>query len=488
MGAVGATVGSAGGPTAAAWAQLGAGLTGTLVLPSDADYDVARQLCYAQYDSIYPQAIAYCATPADVSTCVRFATRNGIPARARSGGHSSAGYSTTTGLVIDLSRLNSVRIGTGSVTVGAGTQQVDAVAALAPSGLALPGGLAATVAMAGFVQGGGLGLLTRKYGMACDHVLGADVVLADGSSLHCSPTSQPDLFWALCGGGGGNFGIVTAFQLAPVAISGLVNFTLTWPWDVAAAVLTGWQEWLLASPRESGAELVISLPDAAPGNVPLVTVSGAWCGDPAGAAANVNALISAVGSSPTTNTSSQLSYQDSAMAWYGCSTRTVPQCHRVGYSSAGALPRGEFLVSRTRMFSDQVPGSGVSDILAAYDANRLPGHTRVFSTAGLGGAVNDVARTATAYVHRDTQFSFIAATTLPTGQPAQADRDAANAWATTVFDTMDPYSNGETYQNFMDPALVDWRRSYYAENYPRLVAVKQEYDPTRFFSFPQAVG
>ena len=471
------------------WGDLATRIKGTLVTPSDAAYTTAKQAYYSQFDVINPQAVAYCVSAEDVAECVKFAKANYITATARSGGHSSAGYSTTTGLVVDVSRMNSATsISATSAVFGAGIQLVDATNALAPQGLAVPGGLHPTVGLAGYLQGGGFGFLTRSEGVGCDNLLGAEVVLASGEIVRASETTNADLFWALRGGGGGNFGIITRLKVKPVAITGLVNFSLTWAWEHAAKVVAGWQRWIVDGPRQLGAQFNIVMPDAAPGAVPLVSVSGAWSGDPTQAAAVVDALVSAVGKAPATRRVQALPFQDAMMEWYGCAGKSVAQCHRTGTTTEGVLARGNFLLTRTRMYSAAQPESAITAELAAFDANRRTGHTRVLSAAAFGGKANDVSRTATAYVHRDTQFSLIAATTLPVGSPSTADRDAAKTWVNGVFNALDPTSNHETYQNFVDPSLVSWRTAYYAENYNRLLTVKNHYDPGRFFKFAQSVG
>ncbi|MFD7924226.1 FAD-dependent oxidoreductase [Streptomyces sp. NPDC059740] len=477
------------------WDRLRTLLQGTLVLPSDAAYPVAKELFFSQYDTVSPAAVAYCTSEQDVQQCLRFAQDHGVALVPRSGGHSHAGYSTGPGLVLDLSALNSLTVNpaagsadTPTVTVGPGVQQIDSLTALAPAGLALVGGSCPTVGAAGFLQGGGYGLLSPSAGMGCDHLLSARVVLADGSVVTASAKEHPDLFWALRGGGGGNFGVVTSFEVSPLGITSLVNYSLTWGWDVAAQVLGAWQEWVARGPRELGTTLTVALTDAAPGTAAVLNVSGAWRGSVSSLNQCLDDLTALVGSAPDTRQADQLSYRDAMMAHYGCADDTAAQCHRVGVTADGLLPRGTFLTQRNRMFRTPLPGSGVSGLLAAFDADRRAGHTRLLSAAGLGGAINDVARDATAYVHRDTVFQLIGIDTVGTADPAAAEQAAAQSWVTGVFEAMDPYSNGESYQNMPDPALTDWRRSYYAENHPRLAATKALYDPHRFFTFPQAIG
>ncbi|MFF9003963.1 FAD-binding protein [Streptomyces achromogenes] len=166
------------------WEALRDHLDGTLVLPYEAGYARARQQYWSEFDSVLPEGVAYCASARDVATCLLFAQDHGLPVAPRSGGHSPAGYSTTAGLVIDVSRLNTIAVNPSTVTVGAGVQQIDALSLLALGGLALTGGSCPTVGVAGFVQGGGYGLLTRSYGMACDRLVSAEAVLTDGRTVH----------------------------------------------------------------------------------------------------------------------------------------------------------------------------------------------------------------------------------------------------------------------------------------------------------------
>jgi FAD/FMN-containing dehydrogenase len=470
------------------WAKLRNHLTGELILPADAQYGQAKQVAFAQYDSADPAAVAYCASAQDVRTCLLFAQHNGVPVTPRAGGHSHTGYSTGAGLIIDVSRLNSVEVGQSTVTIGGGTKQVDALAALEGTGLALPGGMHPTVSAGGFLQGGGYGLLTRSAGMACDHMVSAEVVLADGRIVLCSAYSEPDLFWALRGGGGGNFGIVTRYELVPVQLTRLVNFTLSWPSTAAAAVLAAWPAWVIDGSRELGTALTIGLGNAAPGTEPAVVVTGGWTGALDGLTESLDSLAALVGQPAAARTVQELSYRDAMMYWYGCSDKTAAQCHLVGQTPEAQLPRGAYLRTRNRLFSQPLPASGVDELLAAFNADRRAGHRRALSGAAFGGKANDPARTSTAYVHRDSEFMLVLANSLATATPAPEERAAAEAWVDNGFAAWEPYANGESYQNIPDPVLTDWRTAYYAENYARLADVKHRYDPDRVFQFPQAVG
>ncbi|MGW1156982.1 FAD-binding oxidoreductase [Streptomyces sp. NPDC002513] len=470
------------------WALLQKRLSGTLVLPADAAYSTAKQISWTEYDSVQPAAIAYCQSAADVSACLRFARANGIPATARSGGHGFLGFSLTTGLVIDVSRLNGVRADGNIVTLGGGALQIDTISGLAGTGLALPGALFPTVGAGGFIQGGGLGWQTRYLGMASDTLESACVVLADGTVVTASATQNSDLFWALRGGGGGNFGVVTSYRMTATPVPTLSRFNFGWTWDQAADVLEAWQRWAIASPRRLSSGPVLALFDAAPGAVPVVGVAGVWLGDPADLPPLLDALVAEVGHAPATRTVNDDAYTDGMRAWYNCNTLTVPQCHLQGTTPEGQIGRFGWSLDRSRLFSNAIPASGIDALLTAFDADRVAGHSRFIRTIVLGGRANDLGRTDTAYVHRDSEFIVSVATGLSTGTPSAVDQTIALNWAGGVFDVINPYSNGESYVNYLDRVLPDWADAYYKENLGRLRTVKAHYDPTNFFRFAQSIS
>jgi FAD/FMN-containing dehydrogenase len=471
------------------WARLRSRLQGRLVLPGNGTYTTAKQLSTAEFDTIDPQAIAYCASPADVALCLGFAQDAGVRVAARSGGHSAAGYSTTTGLVIDVSGLNTISVGAATTTLGAGAQLVDVTNTLAPHGLAVSGGFCPTVALGGFLQGGGMGLLTRHTGISSDTVTAAQVVLADGTTVRASPNRNSDLYWAIRGGGGGNFGVVTAYEVTPTAITDLTLGTVAWDYATAVDVLDGWSRWLPDAPRTIGGAAVVSLPDAAAGNTPTVSVLLSSVGTAAELAAETARLISLVGTPATAQNGFTAPYLSVMMSLYGCGSYPADACHRLGGGNpAGVLPRATFAVERSRLFYGPPPRSMWADAVARFDDIRVAGQQHLIQLGALGGAVDDLGRGDTAYVHRGALFSASFLGVIAAG-PADASAEAAaRQWAGTGFAIMDPLSSGETYQNFIDPELAGWRSAYYAENYPRLVAVKSKYDPHRVFCFPQAIG
>ncbi|MDH6132648.1 FAD/FMN-containing dehydrogenase [Kitasatospora sp. MAA4] len=473
------------------WSQLASHLQGQLVLPTDPTYSTAKQLELMQFDAINPQGVAYCVSPTDVSVAMRFAQDNCLPATVRSGGHSYGGYSTTPGLIIDTSRLNAVTLSaSGSVSLGPGSQNVDILNTLAPYGLVVSEGGCPTVAVGGFLQGGGFGFLTRPTGMACDAMTSAQMVLADGSIVTASAQQNPDLFWAIRGGGGGNFGVVTSYTVTPHSGDAMAFANLSFSYDSTAEVLNGLTQWMVNAPRTIGGGAYIVMADAAAGTVPTTTVSLASRGTPTELTAEISRLISLTGVAPVNQQSATMTYRDLMMMVFGCGGLTQDQCHRVGATSTGQIARPSYSLERTRLFSGPtLDQTGWAQVMTAFEADRIAGQLRNLEVQMWGGAANDPQRTDTAYVHRDSLFSVAYRTTI--NDPAAdstASRAVARTWVDASFATIDPYSNGETYQNWMDPALTDWKSSYYAENYPRLAQIKSSYDPYRFFRFAQGIG
>jgi FAD/FMN-containing dehydrogenase len=212
-------------------------LSGALLLPEDAGYADAKVGFNPLFDQQKPAAVAKCSSADQVRDCV-LAAAGRVPIAGRSGGHSYAGYSTPTGgLVIDVAPMSQIQIkDERTVVIGAGAKLKDVYEVLAQSRRCLPAGTCPTVGIAGLTLGGGVGVLTRKYGLTCDHLLSAEVVAADGRILTASAESEPDLYWALRGGGGGNFGIVTSFTFSTDPAPNLVVFSLKFPTGSAATV------------------------------------------------------------------------------------------------------------------------------------------------------------------------------------------------------------------------------------------------------------
>ncbi|MDQ2687018.1 MAG: FAD-binding oxidoreductase, partial [Armatimonadota bacterium] len=240
-----AALGALGEPGACAATPDVAHLGGRVVLPGQPGYDAARQDHNARIVRA-PAAVVFCRNAADIAGAVGWARRNHVPLRVRCGGHSYEGYSLVDdGLVIDVSALNRVHLDAAGQTarVGAGVRLLDLYEALWPHRVTVPGGSCATVGIAGLTLGGGYGLLARRFGLTCDHLNAAEMVLADGSVVRADAQNHADLLWACRGGGGGSFGIATEFTFRVRPVNTVAVYRLTWGWDDLNAVLNAWQSW-----------------------------------------------------------------------------------------------------------------------------------------------------------------------------------------------------------------------------------------------------
>ncbi|MGW1179311.1 FAD-dependent oxidoreductase [Kitasatospora sp. NPDC002543] len=473
------------GAPATEWLRLRNRLQGSLVLPSDPGYDLAKQLQIASYDAVAPQGIVYCETPGDVRTAISFAQYNGLGLRTRSGGHNFSGWSTGDGLVVDTSRLNQAVATGGTVHIGPGAKSVDALSALAPYGKQVVAGTCATVCPGGFIPGGGIGYQSRKFGLGSDRVVAQTIVLADGRTVRATAGNEPDLFWALNGGGGGNFGVVVDFEVRPIDAPTQVYFSLTWDWSKAESLFAAWQDSLVDGPDSFGSAFILALPDAAPGNTPTVLLTGCYQGPKAELDAILDGFAGAVNAAPLTRVVAEGTYAQAQMEVYHCGELTQDQCHRVGQTPGATLPRTAYEQEAYRFVAERQGAAGITDLVQAFDADRRAGQRRFLHCMGLGGQVSRVGRTDTAYVNRDALYvlGYVAELDKPNDQ----DGPAAAAWVDAGATVLDRIASG-AYVNFPSTRLENWREAYYAENYPRLVDVKRRYDRDNFFRHPRSIG
>ncbi len=476
-------------PSGTDWSELSRTLRGMLVQPNSQEYPTARQLFNPRFDNVFPAAIAYCASPADVGTCLAFARRFRLPFAPRSGGHSYAGYSTTTGLVLDVTPMSSVVVnaGTQTATVGAGARLIDVYAALAQHGLALPAGTCPTVGIAGLALGGGVGVLSRKWGLTCDNLLAAQVVVADGRVLTCDAHHDPDLFWALRGGGGGNFGVVTSLSFRVHQLATLSLFTLTWPWSVAATVVDAWQHWAPQAPDEVWSGCLLQATSDKQSD-PVVQVYGVSIGDVAPLDSLLQQLTGQVGVAPLNRSLWEASLLETMLDEANCSDKTVGECHLPSQNLHGQVPRSTFR-AKSDYFTSFLPRQGL-DLLVKAISRCQTSPTLGEGSVGLdafGGAINRVAADATAFVHRDTLFSAQYAATWNANAPASIV-ETNHSWLTEMWQELHPYASESAYQNYIDPDLIHWQHAYYGSNLLRLQHVKAAYDPSDLFHFEQSIS
>ncbi len=458
-------VGSIAWPDEDAWERLRHSLAGPLFRPSDPGYPEAKQGFFTLYDDRFPAAVAGAARVEDVQRCVEFAAARGLPIAARCGGHSYPGYSTVDGgLVVELSRMADVRVRPdGSAVVGAGARLSDVTAVLAAAGRVLPAGTCGTVGVTGLALGGGIGVLDRKYGLTCDHLVAARVVTADGCVRTASATSEPDLYWALRGGGGGNFGIVTEFTFRTVPVEDVTTFDLKFPVAAQAALLGAWQEWQPRMPDELWSGMGLG-PSAA-------GLSGTFVGPEARLKPLLDELVRAVGN-PSERMQRERSHLEAMAHFDG-------RDFRGGANPDAAPAQRAAYIGTSRMLMR--PIEDPAEVVALLDSSPL---LYTIIDAG-GGAVGRVGTHETAYPHRRALASF---QMLHGAGPADGGEAFARHAVGVVRDGLGPEFGTTGYVNYLDPEMPDWARAYYGTNLGRLRRVTRKYDPEGVFAFPQGLS
>jgi len=460
-------------------------MRGALVLPTTAGYATDRLLYNSKFVDLHPQAIAYCASSDDVARCLDFVTSHGIDLAARSGGHSYAGYSNSSGLVIDVSRMATITVDTraNTATVGAGAQLIDVYNEIGNANRLLPGGSCPTVGIAGLTLGGGIGVFGRKYGLTCDNLQSVGIVTADATFVTADAQNNSDLLWACQGGGGGNFGVATSFQFGVHAMPEISLFTLQYPWSAASDVLGAWQDWITTMPDElwSNCQLLSA------GTAGYVAqMSGVFCGSLAELDSLLAPLKSAIATPPTGNFQGSNDYLAAMEIEAGCSGLTVAACHLPSQNPDGRLSRSAYS-AKSSYVNGPMTSTQLAQIVEAVVnlKSRAPTIGGGLAFDAYGGAINRIASDQTAFVHRDKLACIQATYSWSTYTPS-AVIAAGQTWLTWLgSNVFDPLSGA--YQNYIDPTLVDWQAAYYGSNLARLEQIKAKYDPENVFSFAQSI-
>jgi UDP-N-acetylenolpyruvoylglucosamine reductase len=447
--------------------KLKSSFRGELIQPADAAYESARKVYNGMIDK-RPRLIARCVDVADVIAAVEFGRDNNLLTAIRGGGHNGAGLGTCDdGLVIDLSRMKGVRVNPAArtVRVEAGCVWGDVDHATHTFGMATPSGFISTTGVAGLTLGGGIGYLTRQYGLTIDNLLAVDMVLADGRFVTANSEENPDLFWAVRGGGG-NFGVVTSFEfrLHPV---NMVHFGPTfWPLDQATDVLRAYRHFITKAPEDVNgffAFLVVPPAPMFPEHLHLKKVCGiVWCCT--GAAEKVEESLKPM--------------------------RTLG---KPLFDHVGPAP---FPVVQSIFDGLFVPGlqwywradnfTELSDEAIARHVehgSKMPTMLSTMHLYPVNGAARRVGKNDTAYSFREALFAEVIVGVDP--DPANADK--ITTWCKEYWTALHPYSSGGAYVNFMMDEGQDRVQSSYRDNYQRLAGIKKKYDPKNLFRVNQNI-
>lgn len=440
-------------------AGLRARVRGPVLTAADAGYDAARRIWNAMIDK-RPALIVRCVGAADVLEAVRFAASHEVLTSVRGGGHNVAGTAVCDGgLMIDLSPMKGIQVDPAARTAWAqpGLLWQEFDHETQAFGLATTGGVVGETGIAGLTLGGGVGWLVRKYGLTCDNLLAADLVTADGQLRRATPEENGELFWALRGGGG-NFGVVTAFHYRLHPVSTVLAGLVIHPRRAARAVIRFHRDFIAAAPEELTSYIgLITAPDGQP----LVALASCYCGDP-GEGERVLRPLREFGS-PLVDDIKPIPYT----AMQGVFGPAFPWGNRNYWKSS---------------FLHALPDAAVDAVVEQADRVRSP--LSVVALEYYGGAASRIAADATAFPHRAAAYHL-----LILGQWRDPAEDPVHVgWARECWEAVRPWASGAVYMNTLgDDAGTSAVRDAYGANYPRLAALKAKFDPGNLFRLNQNI-
>lgn len=444
-------------------------LTGRVVRQGDSEFEAAR-LGWNQLYSSTPEAVVFCAETADVVNALTWARHNDIPVRVRSGRHCLEGWSGVDGgLVIDVSAIKSATIDpeAGTATVGAGLNQLEAVTALGAEGFAAPTGTEGSVGLAGATLGGGFGLLTRRFGMASDNLLAAEVVVAPAgggaTAVIADEHNNTDLLWALRGAGNGNFGVVTSLTYKIHPLTQAIHIVATWTGlDDLAAVFAAWQRSAPYVDDRLTSQLEISRD--------RIMLVGALASGPVADALQLLAPILSVGSPDVVT--KDASWADIYTA-FQIPTDDEPANWKF----------------QSQFMSQPFPPEAVS-IVGSFMSNAPTPQCNYFTNAFGGAVKNSEPPGGSVFAHRDALFYAEpgAGWGVRDATPSAPESLSATClnWITEFGEALTPYASG-AYVNVPNAGMPDWEKAYWGSNIDRLRTIKATYDPDSVFSFEQGL-
>jgi FAD/FMN-containing dehydrogenase len=438
--------------------ELQESLGGRIFRPDDEDYDNVRKVFNGMIDK-QPALIVRCAGVADVIAAVNFAREANLLVAIRGGGHGVTGNAVCDGgLVIDLSAMKGVHVNPrnqmaraeGGATWGDFDRETQAF------GLATTGGIVPSTGVAGLTLGGGIGYLNRKYGLSCDNLRSADVVTADGQLLRASSDENEDLFWGLRGGGG-NFGVVTSFEFQIHPVQSVLAGEIIYPLNHAKAMLRFLRDWSTAAPDEVRADAtLLSGPDG-----PALDIIVCYCGAIEEGEKVLQPLRSFC--PPIVDTVAPVPYKTVQNL-----LTPVFKPGFLHYWKAGFI----------REFSDDA-----IQAIVDFFAGAVPTPFAAVAIEHLGGAVSRVGKQDTAFCHRDAQHSLLV---LRMWQDPSESEDNVD-WARRCYRAAEPFLKDSAYVNYLGDEGEAKIRAAYGDNYARLAAIKNKYDPTNFFRLNQNI-
>lgn len=434
-----------------------------IMVPTDrsfSNYEVA----FNKRHATVPTVRVLCKTPEAISICVKWAQQFSIPLAMRSGGHSYEGFSQTTGLVIDTRLMNQIHIGTNQISsfkVQAGAQLGNIYQELSKHQLVIAAGSCPSVGVSGHTTGGGYGLLSRSFGLACDQLISAQMVNADGNILSLSDASNQDLFWAVRGGGGGSFGVVTEFEFKPTPLQKVLTYILAWnvTREVAVDLLTAWQNILPQGRSDINGLIKVTM--NAVGVYQVRAVGQALC--------SLDDLKSTFQPlfnihKPTRDTYDVMKFMDAVTRFSG-------------QDSPEMIP--VYMKSK----SDYVKGQPMSTVSMKEFLTKLPPNLSVMFDC-YGGAIRNKKNHETAFAHREDTLCSVQYY-MEWMNPLKTNEYLARI--KKFYDSVRPLFSGSSYINYCDLDLENWAQAYWGDNLSELERIKTLHDPKNIFSHAQSV-
>ena len=445
---------------------------GKIVYPGSPDYDKDRQ----DFDNIYPAnpiMIAYVASLEDIGLMLLFAQTAAVETVIRSGGHSLADYSICDGIIIDISFLNSVYVNPTEkfAYMEAGCTFGQVYPVLEQYNLHFPGGDCPSVSIAGFMQGGGYGMTSRAFGMNCDCVESVKVMLSTGGVVVANNSQNKDLFWAIRGGTGGNFGVLLAVEYNLVPLANIFGIQCKWvidedPDNAALALYTIQNSYLVLGTNvpQLGIQTVLTTDTD---GLKKVFFCATWIGTQEDFETALQPLKNVPGGKFGTIITGKYSYVNDAVL-----------------DGTPDLPDDIKAFSRSTYIERSLQTSDWKNILSYFYQNAPNQYTMVDMEA-YGGKINTIPETECAFIHRNVTMDFFCDGYF---NKDTNDREKNELFLEAFFQFMSQYSNGHTYQNYPNRNQTDFRWAYWGKYYNQLVAIKNKYDPIRFFKYQQSIG
>lgn len=447
-------------------------LTGRVVYKKDPSYEKARLVSnYYTSKNKFPKVIVYCQNIHDIQNAILWARCHDIPIRIRSGGHNHEGYSTGNGvIVIDVSEMKDLKVDKSSniATIQPGLNNVELYSQLFKQGLTHVGGTCSEVGLSGLVLSGGIGPLIRREGLTCDNLISVDIVDAKGKVLRATKDNEyKDLFWATCGGGGGNFGVIASMEIKVHPVTDVTWFNIGWDWNQPVEkVIAAWQDFFLKPDKDWFSHLDLwakPFPSEKLKKQPI-KILGVFWGSPEIAREKLAPLLN-IGK-PSVKTIELVDW-DKAIKLIEDST-AVFLTDKPEYKSSGAY------------VMNSLPSEALKIMVSTLEKSTSPLlNVLLFS---MGGASSNIPPTDTAYFYRKAKF-FINYSSQWLSEKEEQNQQAE---LTILRQRLLPYTTGDYIGN-PDPDIHDYLTAYYGSNVDRLECVKRKYDPENIFHFEQSI-